>query len=155
MTPGKKAARTKLKELGVDGVANIARKAAATRRKLRDVVVADLKIHLDKTAKGAKARAKRDDRDFDEELEALALRLLEAHNYRCSVSGVCFDRKKRGGGKAPRPYAPSIDRIDSDGGYTEDNIRLICWACNCFFGTWGSEPAEKIARGMVARLKKR
>jgi hypothetical protein len=48
------------------------------------------------------------------------------------------------------PFAPSIDRIDSDGGYTIDNCRMVLAAENLFKNKWDDETILKIARAMVA-----
>ena len=56
-----------------------------------------------------------------------------------------------GHGKAPRPFAPSIDRRDATKGYTVENIRVICWAANLLLGTWGDGPALDVAKGIANR----
>lgn len=62
--------------------------------------------------------------------------LLEKQDWRCAVTGIEFRltqfRKHHG-----RPFAPSIDRIDSDGHYTENNVRLVCLAANYAMNQWG------------------
>ena len=75
--------------------------------------------------------------------------MMEAQEYRCRLSGVPFNLEPHGSGAAPRPYAPSIDRIDARRGYTTDNIRIICWAANLLLGTWGDGPALEIAKGIA------
>lgn len=152
---GKKAARTKLRKYGAEGISDIAKRAAKTKSKLRALAVKDALARLTHGAKGAKSRAVKKGLEIDPDLPEQLLFLLEQQKYRCAVSGVAFSPKKIGEGQAPRPFAPSIDRIDSNGGYTAGNIRVICWACNCFFGVWGSEPAERLARGIVAKSKNR
>ena len=37
------------------------------------------------------------------------------------------------------PFMVSIDRINSNLGYTEDNIRLVCLIVNCSLNEWGEE----------------
>lgn len=62
--------------------------------------------------------------------------LLDRQNWRCAVTGTEFDlvqiHKNHG-----RPFAPSVDRIDSSKGYTLDNIRLVCLAANYAMNQWG------------------
>jgi hypothetical protein len=43
---------------------------------------------------------------------------------RCAVSGLEFSEVQVGGGKARRPYAPSLDRIGPRRGDEPDNGRL-------------------------------
>ncbi len=51
----------------------------------------------------------------------------------CELSGMPFDFLA-----APRDiFTPSIDRVNSELGYTQDNCRVIVWALNAAFGTWG------------------
>lgn len=49
------------------------------------------------------------------------------------------------------PRAPSIDRIDSDRGYTMDNCRFVLVAENLFRNEWSDEEIVAIARAMVAK----
>ena len=42
-------------------------------------------------------------------------------------------------GQARRPFAPSLDRIDSSGGYTRDNTRLVCQAVNFALNAFGED----------------
>jgi hypothetical protein len=79
-----------------------------------------------------------------------AIATMRAQDYRCALSGVRLRLDALGRGAAPRPYQPSIDRIDSSAGYTRGNIRVICWAVNCLLLTWGDEVALDIARGIVS-----
>lgn len=74
--------------------------------------------------KGAKARGipfEIDQRDI--------WRLLMAQRMRCAVTGRKFSMEQLPGVRA-RPFAPSLDRVRSDGGYVEGNVRLVCFAIN-------------------------
>ena len=44
---------------------------------------------------------------------------------KCEVSGIELEWKTKS------PYKASVDRIDSNRGYTLDNVRLVCWIVNC------------------------
>lgn len=55
--------------------------------------------------------------------------LLESQNGMCAVTGLlmnydCHNRKKA------NPFKASLDRIDSNKGYSKDNVRFVCWAVN-------------------------
>jgi hypothetical protein len=69
----------------------------------------------------------------------------------CAVSGVKFNLKRFDDALVKHPFAPSIDRILSSGGYTEDNVRLVCVAVNFGMGQWGPEVYMTLARAAVAR----
>lgn len=64
------------------------------------------------------------------------IRLLEAANWRCAVTGVLFSTEKISG---RAPFAPSIDRVDSAKGYTPDNCRVVCVAANYAMNIWGDD----------------
>lgn len=67
---------------------------------------------------------------------------------RCEVSGVPFNFEVHG---KRRPFAPSIDRIDSDKGYSPENTRLVCHAVNVGMNCWGDGPFLRICRALAAR----
>ena len=67
---------------------------------------------------------------------------------RCEVSGVPFNFDYHG---KRRPYAPSIDRINSDVGYTPENSRLVCYLVNVGMNCWGDEQFLRVCRAVAAR----
>ena len=68
----------------------------------------------------------------------------------CEVTGIPFDMQYRPSGRR-RPYAPSIDRIRSDGGYTLENVRIVCVAANGAMNEWGEDVLARLARAYVAK----
>jgi len=50
--------------------------------------------------------------------------LFEQQNRKCILSGVFIDFKRTGAGNYAL-YTASIDRIDSNKGYTKDNVQLV------------------------------
>lgn len=70
--------------------------------------------------------------------------LLRKSHYRCSVTGVPFTLEVINGKK---PYAPSIDRIDSDKGYSMENCRIVCVAANYAMNVWGDVVLKKMIKG--------
>ena len=150
-TPGQKAARTKRRRYGEQGLSAIAAKAYRTRLQRKQERLTQLERHLTQSAGAAKSRARRTGLECEEDLAGWALATMEAQGHCCLLSGVPFSLEVLGHGAAPRPYAPSIDRIDARRGYIADNIRIICWAANLLLGTWGDEPAMKVAIGIAQR----
>lgn len=74
----------------------------------------------------------------------------------CAITGRPFSL-----GKLPnwdrRPFAPSIDRIESSGAYMSGNVRLVCAAVNLAMNEWGEDVFGELARAYVerqARLKR-
>ena len=67
----------------------------------------------------------------------------------CAVTGVQFNLKEYPNAFVTHPFAPSIDRMLSAGGYTRDNVRLVCVAVNFGLGQYGDEVFLKLAEGAV------
>lgn len=65
----------------------------------------------------------------------------------CPLSGYKF-RYTYG---AYDPYAPSIDRIDSDKGYVPGNIRVICYILNVGMNQFGFDVAADVWEAALAR----
>lgn len=80
------------------------------------------------------------DRDF----LADKLRLTRG---RCELTGVrfCTDKAEVAG----RPFAHSVDRIDSTLGYTRANVRIVCAGINVAMMHWGEALFAKLAVGYV------
>jgi len=70
--------------------------------------------------------------------------LVEASGGRCAVTGISFGLH-RPDGWLRRPFAPSIDRIDSKVGYDPENVRLVCVAVNIAMNEWGEEVFRLVA----------
>lgn len=62
----------------------------------------------------------------------------------CAVTGVQL-------GWDLGPFTPSIDRIIPEHGYTPENIRIVCFAYNCFKNAWTDAECRFIARALVER----
>lgn len=75
--------------------------------------------------------------------------LMEASKFHCCLSGIAFSTADRLPGDTRNPWAPSIDRIDSRGGYTRDNVRVVSVAANLALADWGYDVLLRLAEGMV------
>lgn len=69
----------------------------------------------------------------------------------CEVSGIPLENDLPNGKR--RPFAPSLDRINSSLGYTRENCRIVCVIVNLALNEWGVEPLLVVARSLVAREK--
>ncbi len=97
---------------------------------------------------GARHNAKRKDKPFD-----LTPEFVESlwQDGRCAVTGLKFNLQAFPEAFVKHPFAPSIDRKLSSGGYTKDNVRLVCAAANFGMGQWGEEVFLTLARAAVER----
>jgi hypothetical protein len=71
----------------------------------------------------------------------------------CQLTGLPFDfspNKKKG----LNPYAPSVDRIDNERGYTKDNVRVVLWAVNAALNECSDEEARPIIKALGRALEK-
>lgn len=82
-----------------------------------------------------------------EELDELATRSFGM----CEITHIKFDGQYKPAGSSTRPWAMSIDRIESGKPYTKDNCRLVCVAVNMALGQWGLGVLLNIAEAIVFR----
>jgi hypothetical protein len=80
-------------------------------------------------------------------------RLFRRSGGACEVSGIAFDWALWREGQR-RPWAASIDRVQSDGYYTLKNCRLVCCAANLAMNEWGTTVLHRLARGVVEQREK-
>jgi hypothetical protein len=91
---------------------------------------------------GAKRRSRKRGRECLLTLQQLK-DLHAAQQGRCAVSGIFMPVDVPAGD----PFAPSLDRIDSSGGYELGNVRLVCHAVNLLMNKWG----ERVFHELMAR----
>ena len=91
--------------------------------------------------------AKKKDIPFDLDYEWIFTRLEFGM---CELTGIKFDLVPLEGG-LQNPYTASLDRIVPKLGYTKTNVRLILWALNAGFNTYGEKVYADIARVYLAK----
>lgn len=77
-------------------------------------------------------------------------------NGNCSVTGIPFDLRNgesRRSGKRCNPFAPSIDRIDSNQGYTNDNSRVVIWQFNHMKGELTDMELFAVCQKIVSSMR--
>lgn len=108
--------------------------------------------HIAAMLKQSRSNAKA--RDIEHAISIDALRDLAARSGgHCALTGIKFEygvaKEVEGlSTRRKRPWAPSIDRIDSSRGYHIDNIRLVCVAVNIARQDFPDEILFKMARGL-------
>ncbi len=70
----------------------------------------------------------------------------------CAVSGLPFKYERSS--KGPSIFAPSIDRIDSNKGYTQDNCRFVLACINFFKNNGTDEEMFAIAEAIVTARRR-
>lgn len=102
----------------------------------------------------AQRRCRRKGLPFDLTMD-WALQQAEAQGFRCCLTGIEFFAKHPGR-SARNPYAPSVDKIDPRGGYTQANVRIVVFAVNAMLMDWGPEVFEQVVNSYrYTRTKKR
>lgn len=74
----------------------------------------------------------------------------------CAVTGIPFDLRpyeSSRSGKRCNPFAPSIDRIDSNQGYTNENARVVIWQFNNMKGEMTDAELLAICQTIVSSLQ--
>lgn len=99
-------------------------------------------------ASQSRKRAKRSGIEFALTTDDVIL-LLQRSEGRCELTGIYFDLTEAGGNR--RPWHPSLDRIDSKGGYSLDNCRIISVAANLAMNEWGEGALKALAHGYLSK----
>lgn len=96
--------------------------------------------------RNAKRRAKEASIDFDLDKDFIDI-LYNQQGGKCAVTGIDFIFEK--GETFRRPFAPSIDRVDSTIGYIKDNVRLVCTVVNISLNEFGEEVFRKMCEAYL------
>lgn len=82
--------------------------------------------------------------------------MVQRSKEKCTVSGIAFDFSfKKHGIHRRRPFAPSIDRIDSMKSYSKENCRIVCVIVNMALNSWGDEPFLKMCKAVCRKHAKK
>lgn len=102
--------------------------------------------------KNAKSRIKKKNGEFDLTAE-WALEELNKQNFCCKLTGLAFIPWQRS--KRINPLSPSLDRINPKGGYTKDNVRIVCFAINMMMLDWGEDVLSMVASSYLSHSQSR
>ena len=98
-----------------------------------------------------KKRAKNKGLELSVTKDAL-VRMVRDSDGKCDLTGIPFSDRNPGG-HFRRPWMPSLDRIDSSVGYTEENCRVVCSCVNHALGEWGEDVLRKIAIHIASQAR--
>jgi hypothetical protein len=76
-------------------------------------------------------------------------KILESQGYKCAVTQLPFWGSGRPQGIANWD-SPSLDRIEPDGPYSADNLRVVLFCINAFRGRMADDQMLKVAQALVA-----
>jgi hypothetical protein len=93
---------------------------------------------------GCKKRSLRKDIPFDLDIVWAMQRFTN-----CEVTNIPFDISPSKNKSRTNPFAPTIDRINPDGGYTKENCRIVCWIYNLSKSNWGDKEVKIMAEALV------
>jgi len=69
-------------------------------------------------------------------------------NGSCEVTGINFNFNYNSSSRT-NPYTPSVDRINSSGFYTKDNVQVVVWIYNSMKNDWEEEEIKKVAKSLI------
>jgi hypothetical protein len=96
--------------------------------------------------KRAKTRAKKNNLEFDIDLNWL-MEQFEKQDGRCKLTKIKFIFEHNPNFEnLSMPFSPSLDRIDSNKGYTKDNVRIICTIVNLGINHFGTETFKYVCQ---------
>lgn len=114
---------------------NIALETAQGRA--MDLVEDKLRRPIEAAIRRARSRAKAFDRDFSLTRQQV-FTLFVRQGFRCALTGMKFSFEKLPRSRV-QPWAPSLDRLDSDQGYIIENVRLVTTMANLAKNRFGDD----------------
>jgi hypothetical protein len=110
-----------------------------------DVIEKEARILIN----SAKKRALKSGYKMSVTLDHILTRIYDQKN-KCLLTEIPFEYEPKEN-HFRRPYAPSLDRIDSSKGYTKRNTRVVCYAANAAMNEWGENTLRRVASGYVMK----
>lgn len=107
-----------------------------------------IKGRIQNLLKSARKRAKIKSIEYDLDIAWLT-ELFKQQNNKCLLTNIDFVIPTERNNNKAHPFAPSLDRIDSDKGYTKENTRLVCVAINYGMNEFGEEIFSQICKSYL------
>ena len=110
----------------------------------------DLKHIISYMMQHSKARAKKYSLDYDLDKDFL-YKLFTLQDNKCALTKISFNYEinESTAKRHKRPFAASLDRIDSSLGYVKSNIRLVCIIVNFALSEFGDLFFDKMCHSYV------
>ncbi len=125
------------------------------RLKRAAIALADpIKYRASTLLNGAKSRAKIKGVDYNLTLDWIMQRL---HNGTCECTGIDFhirEYSKKEGYIPIHPHSPSLDQIEPSGGYTMNNVQIVCDQFNKMKNDLSMDQTFFVAKAFVETYSK-
>lgn len=72
----------------------------------------------------------------------------------CEATGLAFDLTPPESHRDNNRFAPSLDRLDRNKGYTHDNVRVVCWHFNLARSSYGDDAMLELAEAIVRTISR-
>lgn len=95
----------------------------------------ELEYFISSLFQRCKTRSRNLKLDFNLDINYLN-QLLVLQKFQCKITNIAFEMSSGDGLKGRSPWSPSLDRIDSNKGYTQDNVQFVCLMYNLCKSTW-------------------
>ena len=93
-------------------------------------------------------RSRERDIEFDLDINWIKERVAAGS---CEVTGIKFVLDAMSGQRR-HPFAPSLDRRDSNKGYTVDNVQVVCWIFNGAKSDFDLDAVLTLSRALVSKF---
>jgi hypothetical protein len=135
--------KERAKQWKIDWIANNRSQYDERRKRYRSKT----KVRAKELLAMAKFSAKKKNISFDLDYEWIFERLELGI---CEMTGIKFDLEPFPKGRQ-NPYTASLDRVVPELGYVKSNVRMILWALNAAFNSYGENVYADIARVFLDR----
>jgi hypothetical protein len=96
----------------------------------------------------ARTRATKKNLEFDLTPD-FVFEMYNNQNGLCSLTGLKLDTQLKLNNVNYNPYAPSLDRIDANKGYTKENVRVVSVIANLSLNGFGDVVFDEMCRSYV------
>jgi hypothetical protein len=96
----------------------------------------------------ARTRAKKKKIEFDLTMD-FVIKMFSNQGSLCALTGLKLNTGFKQKGNNWNPYCPSIDKIDSEKGYTKDNIRIVSVIANLSLNQFGDIVFDEMCRSYI------